>query len=329
MNKKKVINAAKNLLFFATGILLFWLVYRKVDIDKLIVEIKDYNYWWLIIAFSFSIMSNISRAYRWNMLLAPMNFRANTFNAYLSIQAMYLVNLIFPRAGEVARCTILTKYDKIPFSKLFGTVIIERIVDAVGLMIIAAIIILSQLGIFKTFLLNNTGVGENIVSLFSTRNILWALGAMILLFVVVFVFRNFFRSTKLYQKVAEALNNIMEGIKTISKVKNIYLFIGHTLLIYTMWFLMLYVFFLGYEPTKDLNIFVGMTVTVMSGLAMIAPVQGGIGPWHFMVSQTLLIYGLTLEEGLAFAFIAHTATNLFLIFLGLVSLLILPIYNRK
>jgi hypothetical protein len=83
-----------------------------------------------------------------------------------------------------------------------------------------------------------------------------------------------------------------------------------------MWLIMLYVVFLAYEPTSHLTLRVGMVTFLMGGLAMLAPVQGGIGPWHFMVVETLILYGIPKTQGLIFAAVAHTSTNLIYIVWG-------------
>lgn len=329
MPGKKVINILKNIAFLIAGILIMWLVYRDMPLSKLKEDISGFQYGWLALSMVFSILSNVSRAIRWNMLFQPLGYHANTLNAYLSIQFMYLVNLAVPRAGEVARCSVLTKYDKIPFSEAVGTVIIERIVDALGLMLIAFIVLISQLGLFKELVIQNPDIQNNLNSLFSAKLLVIFIIGVVVAGLFILLLRKKVKSSRLVQKLRDILLNVWKGIKAIRKVKNIWAFIGHTLFIYTMWLLMLYAFFLGYGPTRDLNIFNAMTVFVMSGLAMIAPVQGGIGPWHYMVSITLLIYGVNAMDAKSFAFIAHTGSNLMLVLLGLISMILLPVINRK
>jgi hypothetical protein len=121
----------------------------------------------------------------------------------------------------------------------------------------------------------------------------------------------------------------MEGIKSIAKLENKWIFAGHTLFIFVMWLFMLYVIFKAYPPTEHLSLETGMITFLMGGLAMLAPVQGGIGPWHFMVYETLFIYGIDKADGKVFALIAHASTNLIYLVLGLAALLVIPLLNRK
>jgi hypothetical protein len=121
--------------------------------------------------------------------------------------------------------------------------------------------------------------------------------------------------------------NFISGIKSIAQLENKWLFAGHTIFIFIMWLFMLYVIFLAYKPTSHLSLETGMITFLMGGLAMLAPVQGGIGPWHFMVYETLFIYGIDKADGKVFALIAHASTNLIYLFLGLAALLIMPLVN--
>ncbi len=131
------------------------------------------------------------------------------------------------------------------------------------------------------------------------------------------------------KKIRLIRQNFLEGIKSIAKLENKWGFVGHTLFIFIMWLFMLYVIFIAYPPTAHLSIETGMITFLMGGLAMLAPVQGGIGPWHFMVYETLFIYGIDKADGKVFALIAHASTNLIYLVLGLAALLIIPLLNRK
>jgi glycosyltransferase 2 family protein len=327
--KKTLFNILKNLLFLAIGIVLFMWVYKGYDMSRLWSQLTGFNVWFIMLSIAFSILSNISRTMRWNQLLEPMGYKVNSFNAFLSVQLMYLANLIIPRAGEIARCTVLTKYEDVPFSKLLGTVIIERIADALALFIIAFFAIITQIPTIKAFFINNPESLEKMQSVFSLKNLYYLIALMVAGILAIYVFRKSLKNTKFYVKVIEVLKGVFEGVKTIMKLKRPLLFVAHTLFIYLMWLLMLYVFFVGYPPTQDLGIFSAATVFVMSGLAMIAPVQAGMGAYHFMVASTLVLYGVPLALGKDFAFIIHTATNLYLAIFGLLALGILFFYNKK
>ncbi len=327
--RKKLLNILKYLGFLSVGIFLFWLVYRDLDVKTLKKELVTINYWWIILSFSVGILSHISRAIRWNMLIKPLGFKPRTINTFLSIMVMYLINMALPRAGEVARCSVLTKYEKVPFTKLAGTVVVERTTDFVALLFFAFFIMLSQLSVFKDFLLSNPGSQDKLSALFSSKNIGLTLTCIVLAVIVFYFSRKAFKKTKLYNKLTGFIQSFIEGLKAIFKLENKWFYIGHTLFIYFIWFIALYLIFFSFEPTSHLSISAAAVALVMGALAMIAPVQAGIGPWHFMVIETLFIYGIDRTDGKIFALIAHAANNLTLMIAGAISLIILPIINRK
>jgi uncharacterized protein (TIRG00374 family) len=247
---------------------------------------------------------------------------------------LYFVNLILPRAGEVFRCTILTRYEKIPFAKLAGTVFVERMADFITLMILAFVIILSQFGVFVAFFNSHEDVRQNLLSLFSARNIIIGFAVLFAIVFILILFNRYFRKkdssgNSFLKRFRLIRQNFVTGIKSVAMLENKWLFIGHTAFIFIMWLFMLYVIFLAFGPTSHLSILTGMITFLMGGLAMLAPVQGGIGPWHFMVYETLFIYGIDKADGKIFALIAHSSTNLIYLFLGIAAFAILPIINRS
>jgi glycosyltransferase 2 family protein len=327
--KKRLISALKYILFLGIGVFVFWLVYRDIDMVTLKAALGKINYWWLVLSFVLSMLSHISRAIRWNMLIRPMGYNPSTLNSFLSVMIMYLTNLALPRAGELARCSVLGKYEKIPFTKLVGTVVIERITDMMALVVFAVLIFSFQADVFLKFIQNHPDIQNRLVLLFSARNILIMFFALTFLILILIIYRKNVMRTSLFKRIEGLYVNFLEGIRAIKYMESKWKYIGHTIFIYVMWLAMLYVVFFSYPPTSNLSLPAGMAAFVMGGLAMIAPVQGGIGPWHFMVYETLFIYGIDKTDGKIFALIAHTSTNLSLMFMGFIALLLLPVINRE
>ncbi|MBN1158643.1 MAG: flippase-like domain-containing protein [Bacteroidales bacterium] len=331
--RKRILNILKYIIFLGIGIVVFWLVYKNESVDYYKDAFKNLNYFWIAVSVIFSIFSIISRAVRWNMLIRPLGYRPRLYNTFLSILSMYFINLLIPRAGEVFRCTILSRYEKIPFAKLAGTVVTERMADLVMLVTLVVVIIASQLGVLVTFFDTHPEVRDRFLEIFSTRNILIAVLAVSVLLTLFILFRKLFlknreqQKGKLGRRLQLLKRNFVSGVKSVAQMENKWLFIGHTAFIFTAWLFMLYVVFLAYEPTSHLSLQIGMITFLMGGLAMLAPVQGGIGPWHFMVYETLFIYGIDTADGKVFALIAHTTTNLIYLVLGLLALLIIPLVN--
>jgi glycosyltransferase 2 family protein len=328
--KKVVLNSFKYIFFFGIGVLIFWLIYRNVDTQELGKAVRDINYFWVCVSIIFGMLANLSRAIRWKMLMKPLGYKPRLSNTFMSIFVMYFVNLIIPRAGEIARCTVLSRTDKIPFTKLVGTVFVERLADFFMLLFLSIVIFAMNIPVITGFFTTHPEMLEKIDILISYKNLFLLILLLIVLLICFILIRKRIRKSKHKSKIAEIKEHLVDGIKSIMHLENKWLFIGHTFFIFCMWLMMMYVIFLSYAPTKDLTIRDGMVTFLMGGLAMLAPIQGGIGPWHFMVYETLTLYGIPIDQGKIFALICHTASNLlpYIIFGG-ISLIILVYRTGK
>jgi glycosyltransferase 2 family protein len=315
-------------LFLFLGIALFWWQYKDLEWSELKEGLAQTNYLWIVLSLILGLLSHVSRAIRWKMLIVPLGYNPKVKNIFLSVLVLYFTNLLFPRAGEVARCTVLSKYEKIPASKLIGTMIVERIADTLTMFILAIIIFGINLSVFKRFFALHPEVKDKLVTLLSITNILLIIAVVVLIIVILYLVKPL-KNNGMNEKIQKIKNELKEGIKSILLLENKIYFIGHTLFIFLMWLLMLYVIFLAYPPTSHLSIWIGMFTFLMSGLAMLAPVNGGIGAWHFMVIESLFLYGIDRENGKIFALIAHSSTNLIYLVLGSVAFLLFPIINKK
>ncbi len=322
--RSTIITVVKYLFFLAVGVFIFWLIYRKYDVREIIDAFREVNYWWIALSLVFSVLSLLSRARRWQLLINSIGHKPRFVNVFLSCYVLYLVNLFVPRAGEIARCSVVASTDKVPFAKLVGTMIIERLADVLMLGILAVLIFATNLGVLNKIADAYPALKESFYGLFSFRNLLILIFLMALGVVAVWYLRRYHKR----KKNAQAENKeslwikFLEGVDSISRLDKKWEFLGHTIFIFLMWLAMLYVVFLAFEPTAQLSIRAGMLTFLMGGLAMLVPVQGGIGPWHFMVSLTLAKgYGVAESQADIFAFIAHTTTNLVYIVLGAVALI--------
>jgi len=328
--KKKIFKILQYVIFLFLGVFIFYWIYKDMELEDLKEQISEINYFWIAVSFIFGIMSMVFRALRWNLLLKPLGYNARFNNLFISVLVLYLTNMIIPRAGEITRCTVLTRYEKVPFSKGVGTVVVERMADFIMLMLLAVIIISSQISRVSLFFEKNPEVKQNLDNLLTFKNLLIVVLIISALIILSWILLKFvIRSSVIKEKLRKIKIDFIDGIKSIAKLKARWLFITYTLSIFLMWLLMLYVVFLAYEPTSDLSIFTGAVVFLMGGLGMLAPVQAGIGPWHFMVYQTLFVYGISLEQGKMFALISHTSMTGMYVIIGVVGLILLPFINRR
>ncbi len=322
----------KYIFLLTVAIGLLYLAFQGVDISRTIQEIAKANYFWLSASVLVSLVAFVSRAYRWNLLIEPLGYKPKPSNTMYALMVGYLANLAVPRLGEVTRCGSLSKAEKLPFNSLLGTVIVERLIDVICLLIcllLTAIIEYDRLGNFLMDSIINPITGKVNQSLQSVMFITVAIIVLVVLIGVIVWFVKKSRQSGAESKILLMLKGLFDGLLSIGQLKRPMAFIFHTLLIWIMYFLMAYLAFFAMPMTSSLTWSAGMFILVVGGLGMSAPVQGGIGAYHLLVSQGLTLYGLTREDGLAFATMLHTSQILIVIVLGSVSFLLLFFVNKN
>ncbi len=328
--KKYIKNIFKFVLFFGIGILLFYLVYRDIDFRKVFVELKNINYWWFLLFFVLVVLSNVSRTIRWQMLIKSYGGNAGFINTFFAVVIGYFANMALPRLGEVSRCAVISKYEKQPLSKVLGTMVSERIFDVLMIILLTITVIIFQNQIILNFLEGNPEIQANTAKLFKWEIIVAAVVLFTLSIIFIYhIVKGSFDKIIIFKKISEFLKNFWKGLFSIRKVKNIPLFIFHSVFIWVMYLLMIYVVFPAFEGFSDLGLMVALTVFVAASYGMIAPTPGGIGAYHFMLSQTLILYGISLEKALIFALVVHGMQTLAIIISGILALILLPVYNHN
>jgi uncharacterized protein (TIRG00374 family) len=312
--------------FLSIGIIILWWLYKDQDPEKLtkILE-KEVGYRWIFLSLVIGLFSHISRTIRWQMLIEPIEKRPGLLNTFLAVMIGYLANLAIPRMGEISRCAVLSRYEEMSFSRLVGTVVTERTLDVIMLLLSLILVITLQYSVFSDVVNNKldfSGAG----SFFTSK---WFLIALALALVLTFIFRKKILYSKPLTKARELWHKFKEGLLSYKNVRNKPMFFLHTVLIFVLYFLMIYVCFFGFPFTKNLGPGAGLAVFVLGSFGMVAPVQGGIGPWHFMVISTLLFFGVNAPQAAAFALLVHGSLNGMIVITGLLSLVVLPLVNKK
>lgn len=325
--KKKILNILKYTAFTSLGVTLFWLVYRDQDFTRIFQTLKnDVDYKWVALALFLGLLSHISRTLRWKIALEPLGEKPKTSNAFITVMAAYFMNLLLPRMGEVVRCGLLSKYEKIPFAKLFGTVITERIVDVFMLFILLFLTSIIEMDKLVEFGRQNPEVVSKVRALIESP-LLWI--ACVACVACLFIYLRIVSKKEGENKLVKIFNEFLNGIKSIFSMKRYKAYIAHTFFIWLMYFLMLYSMFFSLDFTRHLSPEAGLTTFTMTSFSMVAPVQGGIGAWHFMAEKALSLYGIESADGKLFALLAHSSTNIFIIIVGAICLIILPMVNRN
>lgn len=287
---------------------------RKLIISYIINA--DLKY--IISAIVFGILSHLSRAFRWKFLLNPLGYYPRFINSILAVLVSYIANLGIPRSGEILRATTLSNYEKIPFEKLFGTIIAERLIDF--------IILLSL--IFLTLSLQFESIWEILRE--KTFDLQKLIAVIFILSLIFFGLKKFLgkNNSKILTKIKAFIEGLIEGIMSIKNMPYKLAFATHTIFIWTMYFSMFYIIKWTIPEMQNLQIIQMLPSFVIGGLTLTAT-NGGIGIYPLSVAMTLSSFGISNESGLAFGWIVWTSQTLMIIFFGSLSFFILPLVNRK
>jgi len=329
---KKLLDLLKYAVIFGLSIFMMWYALKGIDFNLVLKHLKETNFYWLGCSLLVALSGFLSRAYRWKMQLVPINANVTFANTYHAMMIGYLANLVLPRMGEVFRCSVLKRSSNIPVQASFGTVITERLIDMVMLLSLMGIAFLVEFdrlsAFFFSFVNDKYHSAQENQTLIYTLVGLFIAGALGVLIVLVF-FLNSLRENRFFQKVVMLVRGFLEGIFSIAKLKNKVGFTAHTLFVWLTYYLMGYLAFFALPATANLSPLAAFSVLVIGSLGMSAPVQGGIGVFHIMVTNTLLLYGVSKEAGMAFALINHTSQTLMVVLLGGISFILSLAKNPK
>jgi len=308
-------------LIIAFGLL--WYVFRDIDLSILFEKVKKANFTFVYISIALSLFSHFLRGYRWTLLLKPLNYQVNSFRAFIAVMVGYFANLLLPRMGEITRCAILKKTDNVAIPASLGTVISERIIDLLLLLLLIFSTIIIE---FKTLKIFITDYIKWIMTGFNLANYL-VLGGILLFIILIGIYlfrrnKESIHSSSLYQKSRPFVHDLISGLKSIRKIKEKTAFFVSTAMIWILYYLMSYVIIFSFPETSDLDFFAGLSILMAGGLGMAAPVQGGIGTYHAFVGGILMLYGISKEDGVLFATLLHTSQFVTLVVTGGISFII-------
>lgn len=283
----------------------------------------------LFIVLILFMLSNISRALRWNMLLNTFGVRPKWYNSFFSIMLGYFANLGLPRVGEVIRAATLARYENTKMDKVMGTVILDRIMDVVLMLFFIVLALVLSYGKLIDFLQENNNLSDQIMSVLQNA---WVIGGTILLIIgTIILFRSQkLRNSTLGIRIRGFIIGMYEGLRSIAGLDRPWLFVFHSIFIWVMYFLMLYVGFFAFEPTSNLGLVAGVVVFTLGGIGFIIPSPGGMGTYHFLISTGLVMFGINGVDGFSFANIMFFTIQIFAnILFGLLALIILPVLNSN
>jgi uncharacterized protein (TIRG00374 family) len=314
------------------GIFFAWLALKDVT-KKDEADIKDAlqkaNYWWIALSMWLGVLSHISRAMRWKLLLSPLGYKPKTSNTFYSVMAGYLANFAVQRLGEFVRCGLLRQYEKIPFPQSFGTVISERVIDLFTLLLIFVITVLIEFDRIWSYTVEKI---THRLQHYADNSLLLiiAAGVGISIVIIFFLFRKKLYASALFMKVKEVFSNFWQGFLIVRKVEKPFLFIAHSLFIWLMYYLMLFVCFFAFNGALPADEGLALVILTFGSVGIIfAP--GGIGFYQWIVLQIIILYyGIEYKSlGVAFGWIAWLAQFALVLVLGGISFILLPVSNKE
>lgn len=330
--KEKAENIIKKILGFglryvlpvAFTVLLLIYMFHKVDFREMMNILRRVDYWWILLAMGISVFSHIFRAARWQLQLSALEIRPPFLTLCCSIFGCYALNLVFPRLGEVWRCTYISSTKKNSFTTVLGSMIADRAADTlmVALLLVFSLIVAAPA--IHTFL-DKYPVGRDFVRLISQ---FWFWAAVVGGIALIILFYFIFRQHPFMKKLQEMVKNVWKGIIVIAKMPGKWKFLIFTLCIWGCYYVQLYVAFYAFGFTRELchtsGLAFGLTpclvAFVLSSISMAIPSNGGLGPWNIAIMFGLAIYGVSEADGTAFSMVQWSGQTVMLIFLGIFTM---------
>lgn len=320
---KKIFNhMVKTVLPIFLGALILYMIYDDFDFTQLWSALQGMDMFWFAVSTLFGIMSHVIRGWRWKLTLAPLGYRPSSSVCVNAIFVSYAANLVIPRVGEVSRCVILEQHEKIPFAQSLGTVVSERLLDTLMVLLITAVAVILQWPVFCTFL-ENAGFSANSKTLFSSMGgwliILLSTAAIaVLLYFLV-------RKMTLWKRFKSFLSNFIVGVMSLTKMKNGWVFVLETVGIWFCYFMQFYLCFFCFGFSEGLSLEAALLLFVAGSIAVVVPTPNGAGPWHFAIISIMILYGVAQTDASVFALIVHSTQTLLVAVLGIYALIILQI----
>jgi uncharacterized protein (TIRG00374 family) len=304
----------------ALGVFFIWYIYASFTPEQL-AETKDQfskaHYGFVALSVFLSVLSHISRSYRWNFMLEPLGYYPKLANNFMAVSVAYLLNIFIPKSGEISRGIILDKYEGVPFEKGFGTIISERLIDLIFLLAIASIALVLKFDVLAQYV--SESIPDSIIYV--------VIGGLLSVGIISLLFLKFSKS-KTNLKLKSFVLGLKEGVLSILTMKKKGAFIFHTFVIWGLYLLSFYTALFALQETTTISL--GTIITAFAvGSFTFAFTNSGFGTYPAALAGILSVFGVSKTVGVAFGWIVWTSNIASIVFFGCLSLLILPIYNRS
>lgn len=320
------------IIFLGLGIFFAWLSLKGLNKEKwgqIKNALANAEHWLIFPVFGILFLSHYVRALRWRLLIEPLGYRPSRANAFFAVMIGYLTNQAVPRLGEVLKCTVLAQYEKIPADKLIGTIILERLIDALTLLAIFGITLAIQPQLYSqiTHTMFDSGPETN-----DEKTPVWVIGIIVLglvvLAIAIWMYARKKRAYDLVLLIKSIWRHVWEGIGAIRHLRKRGQFFLLTVALWTLYLAGGYIGFMALEETAQYGIKEAFTVLSAGSVGMIAS-PGGIGAYAYLLQRTMQLYGLSEIIALAFGWILWLVQFSVILIGGLISFVALPYYNKK
>ena len=326
ISAESVKSALKTVLSLLLGLLIIWMMYRNTDLGELWQIAKSGNLVIIGISLIFGLLGNILRGLRWELFVNSLGYHPPRTSIVYATLGNYAVNFVLPRAGDIWRCGVVSKYDKIPFGKTVETFLVDKVIDVLAGLLVIFVSVALYIDFFISYFHGNPQFAEKMSAIFSS---VWIQLFLVALLLVVVLMLTVFRKKPFMVKISKLLYTVKYDLKMIGKMKEKWRIIIYTILIWFCFYLYFYICFFAFDFTKELGPLAGLIVFAMTNIGISVPVQGGIGPWHFMVISSLLVLGVVENQALAFAGAVFTIQSVWQILYGLFGVFALPYVKRE
>lgn len=326
MSNKFAKDFLKTSLSLVLGIVIIWLLYRNTNINELWTIVQSGNFKIILLSLLFGLLGNFFRGLRWELLINSLGYKPKRSSIVYAVFGNYAVNFLLPRAGDIWRCAVVSKHDKIPFSKSVETYLIDKVLDLLASIIVLLVSIILSGDFFVSYLRKNPEFVSNIENIFSS---VWLYVSIASVALLIFLIIRFRKQNIFVKKIVNFFKTTKHDLNLIMKMKDKKQLIFYTILVWLAFYLYFYICFYAFDFTKPLGAIVGLTVFAMSNIGIAVPVQGGIGAWHFMVISSLVVFGIAYEQAIAFAGVVFIIQSVWIIILGVFSIIALPYVKRE
>ena len=317
----RLLSVLKYIVLLSLAGVLLWLSFREVKWESFVNGIKDADWRWIGLSMIVSVLAFLIRALRWRLIMLPLGKPVSRMDSWHGINVGYITNFALPRAGELARCGVISKRTGLPFETVAGTVVLERSIDMLSLLIVSAGVMLFFWDSFGGFI--DKQILSSLEDKFSTELIITGFVILIASAIFLYMIWRYRKSHPLLAKIVKIVKGIIAGLSSGFKMPQKWTFIIYTVLLWVCYWLMSYFTILAFN---NLNTGLGaddaLFLMMVGSFGWVIPVQGGIGAYHLIISLALLsVYGISQTTGVIFATISHGSQTITMLIFGALSLL--------